>query len=284
MPNVYEMIAKKYDEMSRSQQKIAKYILENKAEVSFMNVSALAKAIGVSEATIIRFATFMNYCGYPQMQKDLQAQTQKQLSMKERLYISYDAYKDQNSGIIKIFMDEIGRLRDTMESLEAENFFNVIEVIKKARRIAVVAGRSAMSLGYFMQYYLDMMMGNVVLIGNSDNSEAKICDFTKDDLVIGLTFYRYTKSTCDLIHFAHENGIPTICITDRMTSPVIRDSTYYFLAETSMPTYLDSFVAPLTIINAILTYVGKAKSDIIDGRIGKLEKIWKCNGTFYKEE
>ena len=249
-----------------------------------MNVNTLAKASGVSEATIIRFTTFLGYRGYPQMQKDLQAQTQKQLSMKERLAISNDAYLNQDSGLIKIFDDEIGHLRSTMEELDSENFFKIVEVIKNARRIAVVSGRSAMSLGYFMQYYLDMMLGNVVLIGDFGNSEEKLCDFTKDDIVICLTYYRYTKRTCELIHFACEKGIPTISITDNMTSPVIGDSTYYLLAETSMPTYLDSFVAPLAVINAILTYVGKDKGEQINKRIGALDEMWEHFGTFYSEE
>lgn len=280
MANIYDAIAKKYDKMSKSQQKIATYILENKSSVAFQNVNSLAKTTVVSEATIIRFAIFMGYKGYPQMQKDLQEQTQKQLTMKERLNISHDAYMDKDAGLIKIFKDEIDRLKTTMELLDSENFFQIIDVVKQAERIYIVAGKSAVSLGYFMQYYLNMMLGNVTLISDMGNYEEVLCSLTKTDLVIGLTFCRYTKRTCELMHFAHEKGAVTISITDLMTSPVIKDSTYYLLTDTTMPTYLDSFVAPLTIINAILTYVGKSKVELIDGRISSLEEMWNQFGTF----
>lgn len=274
MENIYEAIAKRYDDMSKSQQKIATYILENRAGVSFLNVSSLAKATEVSEATIIRFATFMGYKGYPQMQKELQEQTRKQLSMKERISISQNAYSDREGGLVQIFEDESHRLKMTLEGFDVENFFRIIQVIKKAERIFVVAGRSAVSLGHFMSYYLNMMLGNTVLIGDTGSSEEGMCDLGERDLVIGITFSRYTRKTCDLIHYAREKGAVTVSITDCMTSPVIKDSTYYLLAETSMPTYLDSFVAPLTVINGILTYLGREKDLGVERRMSNLEEMW----------
>lgn len=277
---IYEAIAKKYDEMSKSQQKIATYILQNRAGVSFMNVSSLAKAASVSEATIIRFAAFMGYKGYPQMQKELQEQTRLQLSMKERINISKDAYSDRQTGLLQIFNDETDRLKATLEGLDLESFFAAVEEIRRAKRVFVIAGRSAAALGHFMQYYLNMMLGNVFLIGDGDGSEELLCDLGSQDLVIGLTFSRYTRRTCELIHFARSCGAVTVSITDRMTSPVIKDSVYYLLAETAMPTYLDSFVAPLTLINGILIYLGQAKDPDTEGRISKLEEMWSKFGTF----
>ena len=272
--NIYDTIAKKFDEMSKSQKKIASYILQHKAEVSFLNVNNLAQAAQVSEATIIRFALFLGYKGYPQMQKELQVQTQKQLSLRERLDISADAYEDKDAGLYKFFDEENNRLKLTQEALDPEVFFEIVKAIQKAKHVYILAGRSAVSLGYFMSYYLNMMLGNVVLIGNVDSYEELICSLTAQDLVIGLTFSRYTRRTCDLIHFAHERGVPTVSITDYMTSPVIKDSTYYLLAETAMPTYLDSFVAPLTVINALLTYVGRANVRRVDKRMADLEALW----------
>lgn len=274
MNDIYDKIAKKTDSMSKSQKKIAEYILNNSTGVAFMNVNELAKEAGVSEASIIRFSTFMGYKGYPQLQSELREKTREKLSIKERLAISYDEYDEEDAGIAKIFNEDANRIMHTLEGINFETFHNVIDNILKAKRIFIICGRSASALGTFFQYYLNMVLGNVDLITSFDGHEERMHNISKEDVVIAITFSRYTKKTIDLLEYADRKGAITVSITDCMTSPVIKLSKYYFLTETQLNTYLDSFVAPLSLINAILTYIGKYKNKELEERFNSLEIMW----------
>lgn len=274
MNNIYESIAKKYDAMSKTQQKIAAYILENKTNVAFLNVNKLSKMSGVSEASVIRFANFMGFKGYPQLQQELQESTKQQLSIKERLAMSYEVYGEKEAGIAEIFKEEMERIQKTMENLDCEKFQLVIDEILTADRIFIVCARSAASLGVFFHYYLNMVLGNVFFVTAMDGSEEAMSGIGENDMVIGLTFSRYAKKTVQLMEYAYKKGAVTMAVTDAFTSPVIKFSKYYFLAETAMPTYLDSFIAPLTLINAILTYVGREKNRELEQRLAGLEDMW----------
>lgn len=274
MNDVYDRIAKKMDKMSKSQRKIAEYILNNKDSVAFMNVSKLAKEADVSEASIIRFATFMEYKGYPQLQKELQEKTREHLSMKERLTNSYTEYNDDDAGIAKIFNDDADRIQKTLSGLDFQTFHTVMEKIINARRIFIVAGRSAAALGTFFYYYLNIVMGNVELITSFNGDEEIMHNVNEEDVVIAITFKMYTRKTVELLAYAFEKNAITVSITDFMTSPVIKNSKYYFLTEAQLNTYLDSFVAPLSLINAILTYLGKYKNKELEERLTSLEAMW----------
>lgn len=275
MNDIYDKIAKKLDCMSKSQRKIAEYILNNKDGVAFMNVSKLAGEADVSEASIIRFAAFMGYKGYPQLQSELREKTREQLSIKDRLTISYDEYNENDAGIAKIFNEDMNRIKRTLAGLDFQTFHIVIENIIKAKRIFIVCGRSVVALGSFFQYYLNMVLGNVELISSFDGHEEIMHNINEEDMVIAITFNMYTKRTVELLDYAYKKGALTVSITDNMTSPVIKNSSYYFLTDTQLNTYLDSFVAPLSLINAILTYIGKYKNKELENRLTSLEEMWK---------
>ena len=275
MNDIYEKIAKKTEAMSKSQKKIANYILKNRDNVAFMNVSELAEEAEVSQASIIRFATFMGYKGYPQLQSELREKTREQLNIRDRLTISYEEYNENDAGIAKIFKEDINRINTTLAGLNFETFHAVIEEIIKARRVYIVCGRSAVALGSFFHYYLNMALGNVELVSSFDNREELMHDVQEGDVVIAITFSMYTRRTVEILEYAYKKNALTISITDYMTSPVIKSSRYYLLTETRFNTYLDSFVAPLSLINAILTYIGKHKNTELEARLTSLEKMWK---------
>lgn len=280
MDSVYDRIAKKIDDMSKSQKKIARFILGNRDDVAFMNVSELASAADVSEASIVRFALFMEYKGYPQLQNDLQNSARERLGIRDRLTMSYAEYDENDAGIAKIFNEDINRIQRTLSMLNFDNLHTVIEKLLGARKIYIVCGRSAVALGMFFQYYLDMAMGNVELISSFDGNEEKMYDICNEDVAIAITFDRYTRKTVELLDFAKERGAITVSITDTMVSPVIKNSQYYFLTDTRLDSYLDSFVAPLSLINAILTYIGKCKNSELEDRLSKLENIWQSFDVF----
>lgn len=275
MEDVFNCITQKFDEMSKSQKKIAEYILQNKDNVAFMNVNELSKATQVSEASIIRFSTFLGYKGFSDFQNYLKEKTRKQLSLNERLENSYSEYNEDDAGIAKVFNDDINNIKKTIAKLDFDEFRLVAKKILDARTVFIVAGRSAMSISYFMKYYLNIVRDNVEIISSINENEEKICNAGKEDLVIGITFERYTASSIQLFEYLKKAGVQTVAITDYLTSPILKFSDNYFLMETNMNTYLDSFVAPLSFINAMLTYIGRAGKEKIEKRLEKLDLIWK---------
>ncbi len=266
-----EKIVEHYEKMSKTQKKIANYVLQNITAVSYYNIQQLAEAAGTSEASILRFCNFLGYKGFPEFKKEVQTTAKAQLSMKDRLEISKKAYDEKESGIAEVFRQDIRRIEHTLDRLDMNVFFEACQKIILARKIYILAARSAAALGFFFQYYLNMTLGNVELITSMDCGADKLCELSGEDVVIGITFTRYSKVTEEMFNYAAERGAVTLAITDLEISPIVKNAAYCFLTETSMPSYIDSFAAPLTLINAILVEIGRNRSIELTNRISKLD-------------
>jgi DNA-binding MurR/RpiR family transcriptional regulator len=284
MNNVYQHISEMIPQMSKSQVKIAKYILENLNTVPFFTVGKLAKMTGVSEATVVRFATYLGYSGYPEFQQLMQASVQQQLTTMERLEMSFQVYDEKEKGVYEIFQDDIANIKSTMEKMDMQTFLNAVESLVHSERVYVVASRSAVSLGVFLEYYLNIVLGNTSFIKTVEEISDQLYGLNKKDVVIGISFARYTRSTVDIMAYAREKGATTIAITDHFLSPLIRYADLPLVAASHMPSFIDSFVAPLSLINALVTYVGKNRSVPFQARLKKLEETWDHFHIFYKEK
>ncbi|MFT9846284.1 MurR/RpiR family transcriptional regulator [Aneurinibacillus sp. REN35] len=273
MSNVYQYIAENMPDMSKSQVKIARYILENPNAVPFFTVGKLAKMIGVSEATIVRFAAHLGYSGYSELQQQMQDSVQRQLTTPERLRMSEQVY-DREKGINEIFQDDIANIRSTMEKLDVDAFHKTVAMLLQARKVYIAANRSAGSLGVFLHYYLQIVLGNAELLQSVETSSERLYDVGEKDVVIGISFARYTKSTIQILSYAKERGATTIAITDNLLSPLIPHADVSLTASSQMPTFIDSFVAPLSLINALITFVGKEKTKDVQERLERLEETW----------
>lgn len=282
MQHVYQVIAEKMSSMSKSHVRIAQYILNNTNTAPFLTVEKLANLAGVSDATIVRFATFLGYSGYPQMQQYMRESAQKQLTTVERLRISKQVYNEAEKGVYEIFQDDMQNIRSTMEKLDMEEFHRAVEALLSAKRIFIIANRSARSLGVFLHYYLNIILNNSTLLETLENSSEQLFDFNADDCIVGISFERYSKSTIQSFAYAHRKGMPTIAITDELLSPLVPHADITLLGVSRMPSFIDSFVAPLSLINALITAVGKAKQEDVMERLEGLEEIWSRFDIFYK--
>jgi DNA-binding MurR/RpiR family transcriptional regulator len=279
--NVYKIITEKMPSMSKSHLKIAQYILKNPNQVSFLNIGELAKQVKVSDATIVRFATFLGFSGYPDFQRQIQSSVQQQLTTTERLKISKEVYGEENQGISHILNGDIENIQLTMRNLDVKQFRQGINQLIKARKVYIVANRSAAALGVFMQYYLNMIVDQVAMLESIDKNADCLYDLQHHDLVIGISFSRYTKSTVEILAYAKEKGAMTMALTDTLLSPLIQYADVSLTAESQMPAIIDSFVAPLSIINALLIYTAKEKQDGFDKRLDTLEEVWEKFDVFY---
>ncbi|HLR73819.1 MAG TPA: MurR/RpiR family transcriptional regulator [Virgibacillus sp.] len=280
--NVFKTITSERPNMSKAQVKIANYILENPHSVPFLTGSKLAKMAGVSEATVVRFATFLGYKGYNEFQQHLMKSAERQLNTVERLKMSRAVYDETEKTIYDIFQDDINNIKSTMQNLNLDDFKKAANYLLNAERIYIIANRSAVSLGTFLQYYLDIIFGNSELIHTTASAFDRIYNVNENDVVIGVSFARYTKSTIDIASYAYEKNATVIALTDNFTSPITAYADVSLFSSSQMPSFIDSFTAPLSLINTLIAYIGNKEQ--IDGRLENLEKLWDRYHVFHLDE
>jgi len=283
MKDIYKYIAEQMPNMSKANVKIAKYILANPNTVPFLTADKLAKITEVSHATVVRFATFLGYKGYPELQQYMQNSAQQQLTTTERLKISKEVYNDEDQGVYDIFLDDISNIQSTFERLDMDMFKHAVDNLIQSKRVYIVANRSATALGVFLQYYLQFLLDEVELIHSIETVSERLYDLNKNDVVIGISFARYTKSTIQVLEYGKEREATTIAITDNLLSPLIPYADIPLTASSQMPTFIDSFVAPLSLINALIISVGKEKEENFQCKLEALEEIWEKFDIFYKK-
>ena len=275
MAGVYQKMAEKIPNMSKSQEKIAKYILSHLNTTPFLTVEKLAKSSGVSIATITRFVTFLGYKGYPEFIKDTQESIKQQLTNIERIKIESEKNSGEEKDIYEIFEDDVNNIKLTMEDLNLYELKKAVDLLLNAKRIYIVARRSSSVLGIFLKYYLDLMFNNVNLIENIEQIPKQTNEFSDEDVIIGISFEKYARSTVEIFTYLKTNGAKTIAITDTMLSPLVPYSDITLTAVSKGSTFIESFAAPLSLINVLIVYIEKEKKDLFNSNVELLEAAWK---------
>ncbi|MFD2130324.1 MurR/RpiR family transcriptional regulator [Pseudogracilibacillus auburnensis] len=281
-PTIYKIISGSRDKMSKSQHKIADYILENPHSIPFITGAKLAKMTGVSEATVVRFATFLGYSGYNDLQKQLASSIEKQLNTVERLNMSHSFYSETEKAIYDNFNEDIKNIQTTMQHLNVEDFERAANYILDAERIYIIANRSALSLGTFLQYYFNIIFGKSELVHTTEAAFDQIHHVNENDVVIGISYARYTKSTLDVVSYAAEKKATIIALTDHFSSPITAYANIALFASSNMKSFLDSFVAPLSVINTLIAYIGNVERINMKERLENFEQLWDRYDVFYK--
>ncbi|HLS23640.1 MAG TPA: MurR/RpiR family transcriptional regulator [Pseudogracilibacillus sp.] len=277
----YNLINEKRPEMSKSQHIIADYILENPHSIPFLTGAKLAELTGVSEATIVRFATFLGFKGYNEMQQQLAQTVERRLNTVERLAMSRSEYTETEKVIYDHFNEDIKNIQSTMEQLNIDDFERAAQYILDAKRIYIIANRSAFSLGTFLQYYFNIIFDKSELIHTTESAFDHIHDVNEDDVVVGISYARYTKSTLDVVNYAKDKGAKIIALTDNFTSPITAYANISLFASSNMKSFLDSFVAPLSVINTLIAYIGNKQQEETEKRLESFEKLWDRYDVFY---
>ncbi len=280
--SVYDKIMAKQEEMSKAQKKIASYIIDNPETAAFLTASKLAKNVGVGEATVIRFAVFLGYQGYPDFQWHLQEALKRKWTSAERFEKTTLSSGQADSVWEEVLADDIRNIQTTLENMDHDDFQAAVDAIIQAKRIYIVAYRSAQSIGQFLEFYLDLVLQNTELIRQADGVSEHLLDIGKDDLVIGLGFSRYTKRTIDVLNYVRERGAKTLVITDHIMSPLAPLGDIQLFASVDINSFIDSFVAPLSIINALITAVTRSEQEKVKKRLEQLEGLWETFNVFHE--
>ncbi|MFC4804477.1 MurR/RpiR family transcriptional regulator [Filifactor villosus] len=271
--NLIEHIEKIYMTLTKSQKIIAKYIMENYDKVAFMTAAGFAGETGVSESTVVRFANKLGYESYTYFQKDLQELLKKKLTTAQRASMSN--YTNKSSIVKQVLRADIDNIKETMEELDEETFERVVELIFSAPKIYIVGLRSSEMVSEYLGYYLNFLLDNVKVVNYGINDVfEQILKVKKNDVVIGISFPRYSKRTSELMRFAKEQGAVTVSITDSETSPIAQLSQETMIAKSNMSSFVDSLVAPLSIANALIIALSMKKKEELQDNFSKLEKIW----------
>lgn len=280
--DVYQRIIEKREQMSKSHKKIANYLIEHSDKAPFLTASKLAKHAGVGEATVIRFAVFLNYKGYPDLQRHLQEAIQRKWTSAEVFASTTDARETNENVIKEILYDDIQNLKMTLAQIDMDVFSEAVNDIRGAKRIYIIAYRSAASLGSFLEFYLDLVLQNTELIRQADGVSEHLLDIKSDDLIIGLGFSRYTKRTVDVLKYVKQREAKTIVITDHLMSPLVPYADRALVASTNINSFIDSLSAPFSIVSALITAVTRAEQVKVEKRLQELESLWESFNVFHE--
>lgn len=273
--DLMRIIQIKFPRLSKGQKLIAEYILKHYDKAAFMTASRLGDTVGVSESTVVRFANELGYSGYPKLQMGLQELIKSKLTSVQRIEISSDLITEENvlKSVLKADMENI---RATLEKLNTNTFDEVLKAIFRAKRIYIVGFRSSQALADFLSFYLGLVFDNVrqVLPGVSDIFE-QLLKLGHDDLVIGIGFPRYSSRTVEALKFAKSKNAEIVAITDSLLSPLASNADYALITQSNMASFVDSLVAPLSVINALIVAVGIREKERVSETFNNLEKIWE---------
>ncbi len=277
--DLLQRIHQEYPKMSKGQKQIAAYILESYDKAAFITASKMGQNVGVSESTVVRFAYAMGYEGYPELQKSLQELIRNKLTSVQRMALSADILEEDV--LRSVLKADIANLRATIELIDQEGFHRVIDRLRAARRVYVVGMRSSAALAQFLVYYLGFVLADVRQVGDGPGDVfERMIGIQKGDVVIGISFPRYSSDAVEALHFAREEGAFTIALTDGMISPLVGVADECLIARSDMASFADSLVAPLSLINAIIFAVGQSDADAAAKRFERLESIWNSRGVY----
>lgn len=269
------------EKMSKSHKKIANYLIEHHETAPFLTASKLAKNVKVGEATVIRFAFFLNYRGYPDLQRHLQEALQRKMTSAEVLARTTDEDNFTENVVREVLGDDIQNMKQTLNQVDTAVFEQVVNEMIKAKRIYIIAYRSATSIGTFLEFYLDLILQNTEMIHQADGVSEHLLDITKDDLVIGLGFSRYTRRTVEVLKYVKQSDAKTVVITDHLLSPLVPYGDYKLVATTEINSFIDSFAAPMSIASALITALTRAEHVKVEKRLKELEGLWETFDVFY---
>ncbi len=281
--DILAIIQENMHTFSKGQKRIANFILDSYDKAAFMTASKLGKRVGVSESTVVRFAAELGYDGYPDMQRTLQKMIRNRLTSVQRIEVTNDRLGDQDL-LSMVLQSDIEKIRLTLEELDRDSFDKAVEAIVSARRIYIIGVRSSASIATFLSFYFNLIFDNVVEVTANTASEVfeRLLRVGEGDTVIGVSFPRYSSRTVQAMSFARDRGAVTVAITDSEASPLAPISTYTLKARSDMASFVDSLVAPLSLVNALLVAVSRKKGDDLANTFQTLEQIWDEYGVYEK--
>ncbi len=273
--DILSIIQERMPTLSKGQRRVAQFILDAYDKAAFMTASRLGETVQVSESTVVRFAAELGCGGYPNMQRALQEMVRSKLTSIQRIEVANDRLSGQDV-LSTVMQADMELIRATLAEVDQERFSRAVDAILAARRIYILGLRSSAALADFLGFYFQMIFDNVQVVHTSSSGEIfeQLLRVGPEDVVIGLSFPRYSSRTVQALRFARDRGAGVVALTDSETSPLAETATELLLAQSDMASFVDSLVAPLSLVNALIVAVGRRRNEDVEQTFAGLERIW----------
>lgn len=284
MKDLLKTIEEGMPSFSKGQKLIASYILAHYDKAAYLTASKLGTIVGVSESTVVRFAIELGYEGYPDFQSSLRKLIRNRLTSFQRIEVTNNLIGDGDV-VEKVLSSDMDKIRRTMEEIDRKMFTEAIDRMVEARRIYILGVRSSSALAGFLNYSFRMIFNDVKFVQTTSRSELfeQIMDIDERDVMIAISFPRYSKRSINAVEFARSKGANVVAITDSQAAPIASYANQLLLAHSDMASFVDSLVAPLSIINAIIVAVSRKKQDELTERLRRLEEVWDRYDVYDKK-
>ena len=278
-------INESYGKLSKGQKRLATYITDNYDKAVFLTAAKLGEIVGVSESTVVRFATHLGYKGYPEFQKALEELVKNKLNSIQRMEVTYGRI-NQSKILDTVLRSDAEKLHSTLSKIDEQVFDLAVDTILNAKHIYIIGIRSCAPLASFMAFYFNLIFENVHLIQTSSSSEIfeQMVRIGKDDVIIGISFPRYSMRTLKAMEFANNRNAKVITLTDSVHSPMNLYSSCNLIADSDMASIVDSLVAPLSVINALIVALCMKKQTKVAKTLEMLEDIWDEYQVYESDE
>ncbi|MCI6421287.1 MAG: MurR/RpiR family transcriptional regulator [Firmicutes bacterium] len=283
--NLLNKMNVKYQKFSKGQKKLASYISDNYDKAAFMTAAKLGETVGVSESTVVRFAIHLGYKGYPEFQKALEELVRNKLNSIQRMEVTYGKVP-QAEILDTVLHSDIDKIKMTMENIDHDAFEQAVETILDAKSIYIVGIRSCAPLASFLGFYFHLLFNQVHLLHTNSSSELfeQMIHISEEDVIIGISFPRYSMRTLKALEFANNRKARVITLTDSIHSPMNLYSSCNLIARSDMASIVDSLVAPLSVINALVVALCMRKQKEVVATLEDLEKIWDEYQVYKNDE
>ena len=275
----------KYPKLSKGQKRLTDYIRKNYDKAAFLTAAKLGEAVGVSESTVVRFASQLGYKGYPEFQKALGELVRTKLNSIQRMEVTYGRI-DQSEILATVLHSDIEKIKLTMESMDNHVFDLAVDTILNAKKVYVIGIRSCAPLANFLTFYLNLICDNVIGVDTNSSSEIfeQLIRINEEDVIIGISFPRYSMRTLKALEFASNRKAKVITLTDSIHSPMNLYSSCNLIARSDMASIVDSLVAPLSVINALVVALCMKRQQEVIRTLETLEDIWDEYQVYSRDE
>ena len=274
--DLLKRIEENMSSFSKGQRLIAGYILAHYEKAAYLTASKLGALVGVSESTVVRFAIELGYRGYPEFQHSLQEIIRNRLTSFQRIEVTNNLIGDGNV-LDKVLLSDAEKIRRTMEEIDHTSFEEAIDRIVAAKTIYIIGVRSSSALAGFLNFNFRMVFDNVKFVQTTSGSEMfeQIMRIGEGDVMIAISFPRYSKRIINAVEYARSRNADVVALTDSSASPIAAYASQLLIAQSDMASFVDSLVAPLSIINAMVVAVARKKQDELTERLRILEEVWE---------
>ncbi len=272
--DLIDNIKEKFNSLSKGQKLIAEFLIANYDKAAFMTAASIGETVGVSESTVVRFAITLGYEGYKELRKELHELIKTKLTTVQRLSMT-EKYSTKENALKKVMEKDIENIQKTIDEIDYGEFGKAVDLILNAKHVYILGLRSSSFLAGYLGFYLNFLVkdSNVIIAGPNDVFE-QLLKVDSDDVIIGISYPRYSRRTLEAIDFSKEKGCKIISITDSLVSPAAKESHITLIASSDMLSFVDSLVAPMSLINALIVSISMERGQDIKSTFEDLEKIW----------